>query len=130
MTSIAKVGLGLVSDFWMLNLCEREIVKNLLNAMFSCSNLTIAAERCKCTFMFLEVLSSVLKIVLGALACVACEPKGCWFNSQSGHMPGLRARSPVGGKREATNPCFSHTSMLLSNVDVSVSFFLSPFSSL
>ena len=25
-----------------------------------------------------------------------CEPKGCWFNSQSGHMPGLRARSPLG----------------------------------
>ena len=27
----------------------------------------------------------------------AWEPKGCWFDSQSGHMPGLRARSPVGG---------------------------------
>ena len=26
-----------------------------------------------------------------------CEPKGLRFDSQSGHMPGLRARSPVGG---------------------------------
>ena len=27
---------------------------------------------------------------------VGCESKGRWFNSQSGHMPGLRARSPMG----------------------------------
>ena len=27
----------------------------------------------------------------------ACEPKCCWFNSQSGYKPGLRARSLVGG---------------------------------
>ena len=38
----------------------------------------------------------------------ACEPKGCWFDSQSGHMPVLRARSPVGGAQEATTHwCFS-----------------------
>ena len=38
----------------------------------------------------------------------ACEPKGCWFDSQSGHMPGLWARSPVGGTWEATmHWCFS-----------------------
>ena len=38
----------------------------------------------------------------------ACEPKGHWFNSQSGHMPGLWARSPVGGAREETTHwCFS-----------------------
>ena len=28
---------------------------------------------------------------------LACEPKHCQFDSQSGHMPGLQARSPVGG---------------------------------
>ena len=32
----------------------------------------------------------------------ACKSKGCWFDSQSGHMPGLQARSPVGGAQEAT----------------------------
>ena len=28
---------------------------------------------------------------------LACELKGCWFNSLPGHMPGLWARPPVGG---------------------------------
>ena len=32
----------------------------------------------------------------------AWEPKGHQFDSQSGHMPGLQARFPVGGDREAT----------------------------
>ena len=37
-----------------------------------------------------------------------CKPKGHQFNSQSGHMPGLQARSPVGGAWEATTDwCFS-----------------------
>ena len=37
----------------------------------------------------------------------ACEPKVHWFNSQSGHMPGLWARSPGGGVLEATiHRCF------------------------
>ena len=37
-----------------------------------------------------------------------CEPNGCQFNSQSGHMPGLWARSPVGDAQEATTHwCFS-----------------------
>ena len=37
----------------------------------------------------------------------ACEPKGHWFNSQSGHMPGFWPRSLVGGTWEATTHwCF------------------------
>ena len=32
---------------------------------------------------------------------LACKPKGCQFHSQSGHMPGFRARSPVGGVQVA-----------------------------
>ena len=28
---------------------------------------------------------------------IHCKPKGHWFDSQSGHMPGLQARSPAGG---------------------------------
>ena len=38
----------------------------------------------------------------------ACKPKGRHFYSQSGHMPGLQTRSPVGGVWEATTCwCFS-----------------------
>ena len=38
----------------------------------------------------------------------ACGPKGPWLDSQSGHMPGLQARSLVGGMWEAaTHWCFS-----------------------
>ena len=33
---------------------------------------------------------------------LACEWKDRQFDSQSGHVPGLRVRSPVGGVREAT----------------------------
>ena len=36
----------------------------------------------------------------------ACEPGGHWFDTQSGHMPGLRARSPAGGVQEATTLTF------------------------
>ena len=39
---------------------------------------------------------------------LAWEPKGHWFDSQSGHMPGLQARSLVEGTWEATTHwCFS-----------------------
>ena len=39
---------------------------------------------------------------------LAWEPEGFWLNFQSGHMPGLQARSPVGGTWEATTQwCFS-----------------------
>ena len=48
----------------------------------------------------------------------ACEPKSCWFDSQSGHMPRLQAWSLVGGTWEATTHwCFSPSlspSLLLS----------------
>ena len=49
------------------------------------------------------------------------ELKGCWFDSQSGHMPGLWTRSLVGGVREEVYQCFSHTLIFLS-----LSFFLLP----
>ena len=40
----------------------------------------------------------------------ACKPKGCQFDSQSEYMPGLQARSAVGGTWEATTHwCFSHS---------------------
>ena len=43
-----------------------------------------------------------------------CEPNGHQFDSQSEHIPGLWARSPVGGMREATDPCISCTLIFLS----------------
>ena len=48
------------------------------------------------------------------------ELKGCWFNSQSGHMPGLWARSWFGGGQEATDGWFSCTLLFFYT-----SFFLS-----
>ena len=45
---------------------------------------------------------------------LACEPKGHWFDSQLGHMPGFWPRFPVGGMREATNWCILHTLVFLS----------------
>ena len=42
------------------------------------------------------------------------EPNGRQFDSQSGHMLGLQARSPVGGVQEATNWCISHIDVSLS----------------
>ena len=45
----------------------------------------------------------------GSVAWVpACKPRGRWIDPQSGHMPGLWARSPVGGVRA------NHTLMFLS----------------
>ena len=41
------------------------------------------------------------------------KPKGRRFDSQSGHMSGLWARSPVGGEQEEATQCFSLTSMFL-----------------
>ena len=40
--------------------------------------------------------------------------KGRGFDSRSGHTPGLRVQSWSGGAQEATDGCFSLTSMLLS----------------
>ena len=46
----------------------------------------------------------------------ACKPKGRQFNSQSGHMPGLPARSPVGDAWEAT----THRCLPLSSFPLSL----------
>ena len=45
---------------------------------------------------------------------LAWEPKGRRFDSQSVHMPGLWARSPVRDVWEVIDGHFSHTSMFLS----------------
>ena len=37
---------------------------------------------------------------------LACKPMGCWFDSQSGYMLGLQARSPIGDAWEASTDGF------------------------
>ena len=61
---------------------------------------------------FRFILHSIFKNSTGWCDLVDCvptrEPKGPRLNSLSGHMPGMRARSPVGGTWEAaTHWCFS-----------------------
>ena len=63
---------------------------------------------------------------------LTCEPKGHGFNSQSGHMPGLQARSPEKGMWQATTQrCFSPSlspSLPLSLKINSLFFLMSSFS--
>ena len=65
-----------------------------------------------CLKIYVQALAGVAQWI--EWTSVACEPKGRWFNSQSGHMPGLQARSPVGGVWKVTDPCISGTQMFLS----------------
>ena len=37
----------------------------------------------------------------------SCKLGGHWFHFQSGHTPGLPARSRIGGVREAVDQCFA-----------------------
>ena len=39
---------------------------------------------------------------------VGCKPKGRRFDSQSGHMAGLQARSPVGGHVRGNHTLTTH----------------------
>ena len=65
-------------------------------------------------WMYLPLLNCTLKRLspspgwCGSVDWVwACKPKGCQFDSQSGYMSVLQARSPVGGVQEATTHwCF------------------------
>ena len=51
----------------------------------------------------------------------ACEPKGHWFNSQSGHMPGLWV-----GQVPGTGCVRGNQLMYLSHIAVSRPLFLPP----
>ena len=53
---------------------------------------------------------------------LAFKPKSHWFDSQSGHMPGFWARSPIGGVWEAAD----WRSMSLSYTNVSLPLLLPP----
>ena len=57
---------------------------------------------------FLNIFFFLFTRVLTFFWVPACEPKCCWFDFQSRHMPELRARSLAGGVQEATtHGCFS-----------------------
>ena len=45
---------------------------------------------------------------------LSCKAKGRWFDSQSGHMPGLLPSPPQGTLWEATDRFFTHTSIFFS----------------
>ena len=72
---------------------------------------TILAHACCASCHSICLLSKVSSFSVdwcGSVDWVAfCKPKGCQFDSQSGYLPGLQARSPVGGVQEATNRLFS-----------------------
>ena len=55
----------------------------------------------------LNVIQLQLWLVWLSWLSASLQTKGHWFNSRSGHMPGLRARSLAGDMQEATNRCYS-----------------------
>ena len=62
--------------------------------------------------MSTQTLTIIFLTVKKGVFSAACERKGRRFDFQSGHMPGLRARSPASRVREATD--VSHTHMFFS----------------
>ena len=50
----------------------------------------------------LKVTFAELAGVAQWIECWSANPEVHWFDSQSGHMPGLWVWSPGGGTREAT----------------------------
>ena len=55
----------------------------------------------------LKPIKKKKKALAGVAQWIECQPKGLQVNSWSGYIPWLRARSPFGGVREATDQCFS-----------------------
>ncbi|KAF6125441.1 hypothetical protein HJG60_009884 [Phyllostomus discolor] len=63
----------------------------------------------------LKTLSALAGVAQWIECRLACKPKGLGLDPQSGHMPGLQARSPVGDVRGTTNQCISHVLMFVSS---------------
>ena len=87
------------------DLISRISTQNPLLVSIIINNLTTEIETLNVSFKKWYFCSGWYGSMDGALAC---ESEGCGFDSQSRHIPGLQARSPVGGVQEAT------TLMLLS----------------
>ena len=126
----------LLSLYYFLNVPGMLLTKGLCTAGFLCLEHNSSRYPCSWLPQFLPCHCSKdlsqtdlkpFKPILSPSWCgsvdwvPACKPKGCLFNSQSGHRPGLWARSPVGGMWEATT---HWTSLSLSLF--SLSPFLSP----
>ena len=119
------------NDPWTYSLCVKYIRSNVLdnkkigNKMFyihfsilTSSKFSVFYTDGKSQLEWLIFIANTWSIVIFYLQlspgwcdtvdwALACEPKGRQFDSQSGHMPGLRARSPVRGVQEATTRwCF------------------------
>ena len=87
----------------------------------------------KATYFNLLHRSSANPVWCGSVdSAPACKPKGRQFDSQSGHMPGWQARSPVRGAGEATthwcsspslSPSLPHCSLSLKISKVKYFFF-------
>lgn len=67
--------------------------------------------------MFLKMESVTLTGMALQIELLACETKGVWFDDQSGHVPELPARRPVGGQVRGD------PSMSLSHIGVSLPLF-------
>ena len=96
--------------FWQsLNLTQIKIHSIFLLSVpypFALTQLKIHNLSLLCTLHTLPMFLSLILVWLkkkkklnpgwcGSVDCTpACEPKGWWFDSQSGHMPGLWVRSP------------------------------------
>ena len=67
-------------------------------------------------FVYKKTVKNVpaLATVPQLVGSLSCKLKGHGFNSQSGYMPGLPIRSPIGECIEAVNRCSSLASMFLS----------------
>ena len=76
--------------------------KELLWSWYALARDRSTREPCKCGRNTDIGQSSPIDWVWLSALSAACKPRDRWFDSQSGHMPGLWARSPGGGMQEAT----------------------------
>ena len=93
-----------------LRLCMNSLLQTFSGVMFPHpAQLFAAAMTSTCCSLCLAKSHSSCPDWCGSVGWASSHrPKGQWFDSRSGHMPGLWARSPVGSTQEATtHQCFS-----------------------
>ena len=102
----AAFALSKLKILWLLDTDSLEGREGIVNSK-SFSSINKYLKHHTCNLRKLELSPSLC----GSVDWVpACDPKDHRFDCQSGHMPGLPARSPVEGAREATTHwCVSHS---------------------